>query len=197
MLPGQSIKAKNTHPESWLGLNIFHVLPEIFINVFITLKSLTSKSLAEVHQGAEVVVCHWSPLAGQHQLVDAVASFTICWVYADFCVSPRHSIQKVSPAARSRTHRSQPLHMLKCCWTVEISIKFIFRDWIEAWECIWRGSHTHTSWRKLMAGCPAVLLPHIYEYNNKLVDCVNAVTFYCKRTSLHSVFDKMIVSREN
>lgn len=48
-----------------------------------------------------------------------------------------------------------------------------------------------------MAGCPAVLLPHIYEYNNKLVDCVNAVTFYCKRTSLHSVFDKMIVSREN
>lgn len=132
MLPGQSIKTKNTHSESWLGLNIFHVLPEIFINVFIALYSLISKSLVEVHQGFEVVVCHWSPLAGHRQLIDAVASFTICWVYADFCVSPRHSVLKVSPAARSRTHQSQPLHMLKCCWTVEISIKFIFRDWIKA-----------------------------------------------------------------
>ena len=86
-------------------------------------------------------------------------SFTICWVYADFCVLPRHSVLRVSPAARSRTHRSQPLHMLKWCWTqaVEISIKFIFRDWMEDWECIWRGSHTHTYWTKLMVGCPAVL----------------------------------------
>lgn len=50
-------------------------LPKVFV-----LKHSTGNPLVMVEkdQGFEVVICDRSPLAGQHQLVDAVTPFSIC-----------------------------------------------------------------------------------------------------------------------